>query len=122
MVRRLRTPSHPIVLFINMLRTFAAGRELRLLKRIRRKLAAERQFRAFHEGESQELPAFYRMQMRRRLGPYADLLSLADVTPVLADAVPVKSDRAFGPRSPGVAAGTDEPSPHRTSASVSAGT
>ncbi|HVG82452.1 MAG TPA: radical SAM protein [Methylomirabilota bacterium] len=122
MGRRVRTPSHPIVLFINMLRTFAAGRELRLLKRIRRKLASERQFRAFHEGESRELPVFYRMQLRRRLGPYAELLSLEDLMPVLTDAAPVNSDRAFGPRSPRRVASTDEPSPHRTNASVSAGT
>ncbi|HEX6102152.1 MAG TPA: hypothetical protein VF031_03805 [Alphaproteobacteria bacterium] len=82
---RLREPSHPAVRFINMLRSFAAGRELRILRRIRGKLASEPEFRAFHEGETQVLPAFYRRQFRRRLGPYADLLTEQDLTPVLTD-------------------------------------
>jgi hypothetical protein len=56
-------------------------------------LATERQFRAFHEGESVELPSFYRMQLRRRLGPYAELLSIEDVTPMLTDAAPARSSR-----------------------------
>jgi radical SAM superfamily enzyme YgiQ (UPF0313 family) len=82
---RLRGPSHPAVRFINTLRSFAAGRELKILRRIRDKLAFERDFRAFHEGETQALPGFYRAQFRRRLGGYADLLTEEDLTPVLTD-------------------------------------
>ena len=45
-------------------------------------LVRGRQFRAFHEGETAVLPQFYRQQLHDRLGRYADILSLDEITPV----------------------------------------
>jgi hypothetical protein len=45
-------------------------------------LVTDRQFRAFHEGETTVLPEFYRKELSDRLGRYADLLSLDEITPV----------------------------------------
>ena len=46
-------------------------------------MRTDRQFRAFHEGESPDLPEFYHRQYERLLGPYAPLLSREDRHPVL---------------------------------------
>lgn len=80
--RRLTTRSRPAIRFIHSLRTFAARTELAALRRIRGMLITDRQFRAFHEGETTTLPSFYRQELRDRLGPYADLLSLEEITPI----------------------------------------
>lgn len=55
------------------------------LRRIHAMLASEANFRAFHEGQSDELPEFYRRLMDRRLGRYAELLSREDLRPVLEE-------------------------------------
>jgi radical SAM superfamily enzyme YgiQ (UPF0313 family) len=52
-------------------------------RRIRDLLATDRQFRAFHERESDMLPAFYSDRYDRLLGKYAPLLSTDDRRPVL---------------------------------------
>jgi len=79
--RRLTTRSRPAIRFIHSLRTFAAHTELNALRRIRKMLVTDRQFRAFHEGETTELPPFYRQELRDRLGRYVELLSLDEITP-----------------------------------------
>jgi hypothetical protein len=53
------------------------------LRRVWRRLKADRELRAFHEGKRDTLPEFYRNEYRRKLGPYADLLTEADMTPCL---------------------------------------
>ena len=80
--RRLTTRSRPVIRFIHGLRTFAAHTELTALRRIRKMLVTDRQFRAFHEGETTVLPQFYRQELRSRLGRYADMLSLDEITPI----------------------------------------
>ena len=45
-------------------------------------LKTDRQFSAFHEGESETLPEFYHRQYELLLGPYATLLSREDRQPV----------------------------------------
>ena len=80
--RRLMARSRPAIRFIHSLRTFAARIELAALRRIRGMLVSDRQFRAFHEGETAVLPPFYRQELRDRLGRYADLLSLEEITPI----------------------------------------
>ena len=74
----------PIVLrLVHELRSIALRREMAEFKRLRNRLAIDRAFRAFHEGRSTDLPAYYRQLVRRRLGPYDDLLSEQDLRPVL---------------------------------------
>jgi hypothetical protein len=80
--RRVMARSRPAIRFIHGLRTFAAHTELVALRRIRKMLVTDRQFRAFHEGETTALPPFYRQELRDRLGRYADILSLDEITPV----------------------------------------
>jgi radical SAM superfamily enzyme YgiQ (UPF0313 family) len=82
--RRLRTGQRPAIRFIHSLRTYAARRELGDLRRIHAMLATDRQFRAFHQGETETLPEFYHWDLQRRLGPYARLLDRAERTPVFA--------------------------------------
>jgi hypothetical protein len=79
--RRLTARSRPVIRFIHGLRTFAAHTELAAFRRIRKMLVTDRQFRAFHEGETMVLPPFYWRELRNRLGRYADLLSLDEITP-----------------------------------------
>ena len=80
--RRITTQSRPVIRFIHGLRTFAARTELAALRRIRKMLVTDRQFHAFHEGETTVLPQFYRQELHDRLGRYADILSLDEITPV----------------------------------------
>ena len=82
LLKRLATPSHPAIRFIHSLRTFAARTELTALRRLRTMLVTDRQFRAFHEGETKILPEFYQHELRNRLGRHAELLSLSEITPV----------------------------------------
>jgi hypothetical protein len=65
------------------LRTFAFQGMLGKLKRTRDRLRDDAEFRLFHEGRTSRLPAYYRGLQARRLGRYAELISEADMVPVL---------------------------------------
>jgi radical SAM superfamily enzyme YgiQ (UPF0313 family) len=78
---RLLTRSRPGIRFIHTLRAVAARVELAAFRRMRKQLVADPHFRAFHDGRSERLPEYYRAELRRRLGRYAELLSDADVAP-----------------------------------------
>jgi radical SAM superfamily enzyme YgiQ (UPF0313 family) len=84
LARRLRTGQPLAVRFLHSLRTYAARKELRDLRRIRKMLANNMQFLAFHEGETETLPEFYHCELRRRLGPYASLLNRTEIKPIFA--------------------------------------
>ncbi len=95
LVRRLRTGQRPAIRFIHSLRTYAARQELKDLRRVRTMLANDAQFRAFHDGDTETLPEFYQWELRRRLGPYAQLLGRAERRPVFAPpAMPPVTARA----------------------------
>ena len=47
-------------------------------------MKTDKQFRAFHEHETEVLPEYYHHQFEYLLGPYAGLISREDRTPVLA--------------------------------------
>ena len=81
--RRLATRLPPAIRFVHTLRTCAVKREAREFRRIRAMLARDPGYRAFHEGRSRDLPAYYRKRLQQRLGPYAKLLSREDLRPVL---------------------------------------
>jgi radical SAM superfamily enzyme YgiQ (UPF0313 family) len=86
--RRVRAKSPFGVKLVDTLRTQSANRKLREYRRIRDLLAHDAGFRAFHEGRSDRLPSFFARSLRGRLGPYAELLSDADLRPILGGAPP----------------------------------
>lgn len=83
LLRRLMSRTPPAVRFVNAVRTFDTWFELLELRRIRAMLASDAQLRAFHEGRSRTLPAFYVSLFDRRLGRYAELLPPAARWPML---------------------------------------
>jgi hypothetical protein len=66
-------------------RTCAMRTLLAKLRHMRDQLRADRQLRAFHDGTSQTLPAYYRCLYTKQLGAYAELMSDADMSPDLAE-------------------------------------
>src|SRR3989454_696320 len=65
-------------------RTFAMRTLLAKLRHMRDQLGGDRQLRAFHEGTSHTLPAYYRYLYTKQLGAYAELISETDMYPDLA--------------------------------------
>ena len=88
LLRRVGTKAHPAVRFVHVLRTFATRAELADFRRIRAMLGSDAQFRAFHEGRSQELPAYYARLFEKRLGRYAELLPAQARCPILERPAP----------------------------------
>jgi radical SAM superfamily enzyme YgiQ (UPF0313 family) len=81
-IQRLRARlGHPGV--FNALRTLGIRSALKELRTIDGLLRTDRGFRAFHEGETRELPPFYQQRFREILGPYAELLYEESSIPVL---------------------------------------
>jgi hypothetical protein len=66
-----------------LLRTRSQQPVLGELRSILARLRTDRQFRAFHEGDTDVLPRFYAERFDRLLGPYAQLLSPAERRPML---------------------------------------
>jgi len=66
-------------------RTCAMRTLLAKLRHMRDQLRTDRQLRAFHDGTSQTLPAYYRYLYTKQLGAYAELMSEADMSPELAE-------------------------------------
>ena len=68
-------------------RTLRAKTSIGGFRKILKNLVDDRQFRAFHDRESEVLPDFYRKECYRLLGDYAPLMSEADLTPDLQPSV-----------------------------------
>ena len=68
---------------LNALRTFAMRQDLAALRLLRRMLATDPEFLAFHEGRTRSLPEFYHRRYEQKLGRYANLISRAERTPEL---------------------------------------
>jgi len=83
LVRRMMAKAPLVVLFSYLLRTVALRAELAEMRRIRRTLADDSHFRAFHEGRTTALPEFYHRRFEQRLGRYAELLPREERRPVL---------------------------------------
>ena len=81
-VKRLTAGTHWLVKFVHGVQALGMRHELGQLKRIRALLAESPVLRGFHEGRSDTLPEFYHHCFERMLGPYAELLSRRDRTPV----------------------------------------
>lgn len=82
--QRLRTTPNWSLRLLHAVRTRHAWEGIRKCQQILDMMNADHRFRAFHEGQSAELPEFYHREYERLLGPYASLLSRADRTPELA--------------------------------------
>ena len=79
---RLRANSGKIR-FAHVARVIGIRQMIGRLRVMMQLMKTDRQFRAFHEGESQVLPDYYYRQYDSLLGPYATLLSPDDRRPVL---------------------------------------
>ena len=81
LVRRFTKESTMGFSLLNALRTFAMRQELVGLRLLRKMLAKDPEFRAFHEGRSRSLPEFYHQHYEQKLGRYANLISRAERIP-----------------------------------------
>jgi hypothetical protein len=93
LIRRLRTESPRSVRFVHALRTASLRADTADFRRIRGMLVSDRGFRAFHEGRSEVLPAFYSALYEKRLGRFAELLPPALRRPVLEAPTPTSSPK-----------------------------
>ena len=57
--------------------------DLTVLRLLRKMLATDAEFRAFHEGRTRLLPEFYHRCYEQKLGRYADLMPRAERIPEL---------------------------------------
>ena len=87
LVRRLAHTPHPKLRFVHVVRTYLTRRDLARFRQFRQRLASDRQFMIFHEGGRVALPEFYHQLFEKKLGPYAELISRAERTPVLEEPV-----------------------------------
>lgn len=106
--RRVLARSRPSVRFIHALRTLATRWDIAEFRRLRRMMASDAGFMAFHEGRSDVLPEYYRWRLGARLGRYAELLSPRDLVPTFdapaAPARPAPAARRHAADRPGPAA------------------
>lgn len=100
LVRRVRSARHPVLRTLHVLRTLGMRAELAKLRRIRERLVRDPELLAFAEGRRDKLPEFYRENLRRRLGRYAELLSEADLRPELEAAAAAEPPRRARPVPP----------------------
>ena len=98
-IKRLTAGTHWLVKFIHGVQALGMRHELGQLKCIRATLAESSELRAFHDGRSDALPEFYHQRFERMLGPYAELLSRSDRTPLHGEpssaAAPASVAQAF---------------------------
>ena len=83
LLRRLRTARNPFVRLAHLVRTRMKRQRLRAFRRLRHILVTDRQFRAFHEGRTRDLPELYHREYERQLGPYAALVPRQERIPVV---------------------------------------
>lgn len=86
--RRIECTSNWRIKAFNRLRTWGEKENKKRYGELLTMLRSDSQFRAFHEGESQKLPEFYRNRFDELLGSYGELLSEAERTPCLEQLTP----------------------------------
>ncbi len=82
LAKRLRA-TRGLIRLASVTRTLSMREWVGDFQRILTLMKTDRNFLAFHEGQSRELPEFYHRQYERTLGPYAALLSREDRRPLL---------------------------------------
>jgi hypothetical protein len=80
---RLKSAPSPLTAGFNLAKTLGNRQMVGRFREIRDLLTTDRQFRAFHEHETDVLPEFYHRRYEQLLGPYAGLMSREDRKPVL---------------------------------------
>ena len=83
LLKRFKNTPSPITSVYNLVKTLGNQQMLGRLRTILNLLVSDKQFRAFHEHETDVLPEFYQHEYERFLGPYASLLSREERKPVL---------------------------------------
>jgi len=83
LLKRLRKAPAPVSSGYNLVKTLSNRQMIGRLRNILNLLNTDKQFRAFHEHETDVLPEFYHRQYERLLGPYATLMSRKERKPIL---------------------------------------
>jgi radical SAM superfamily enzyme YgiQ (UPF0313 family) len=86
--RRITSRTHPYIRFLNSVRTLADRADLKEFRTVRNLLATDKDFLAFHRGQSAVLPEFHQRRYEARMGDYAELIPRSERTPVLDALVP----------------------------------
>jgi radical SAM superfamily enzyme YgiQ (UPF0313 family) len=84
LINRLRSSPSPFPAGYNFVKTLGNRQMISRLSEILKLLNTDSQFRAFHAHETEVLPEFYHHQYEKLLGPYAQLMSRNERTPVLS--------------------------------------
>lgn len=82
--RRVQTTRGVPMKALQLLRTLSMRDGREKLRAVWWRLKNDGELRAFHEGRTERLPEYYLQLYRGRLGPYAELMTEADMTPELA--------------------------------------
>lgn len=82
---RWRMSRTALIAAANYISTLDLRSEVAELRATVHHLQRDAQMRAFHAGESDELPAFYAQAYRKRLGKYAELMPVEESAPILSN-------------------------------------
>jgi len=82
LVKRLKNSPAPLPAGYNLVKTLGNRQMIGRFRNILNLLNTNKQFRAFHENETNVLPEFYHYQYERLLGPYASLMSHEERKPI----------------------------------------
>ena len=83
LLKRLKEAPAPVSSGYNLAKTLSNRQMIGRLRDILNLLNTDKQFRAFHEHETDVLPEFYHRLYERSLGPYAALMSHEERKPIL---------------------------------------
>ena len=83
LAKRLKSSPAPLPAGYSLVKTLGNRQMIGRLRDILNLLNNDKQFRAFHEHETDVLPEFYHYQYERLLGPYASLMSREERKPIL---------------------------------------
>jgi radical SAM superfamily enzyme YgiQ (UPF0313 family) len=83
LLKRLKAAPVPVSSGYNLVKTLSNRQMIGRLRSILNLLNTDKQFRAFHEHETDVLPEFYHRLYERSLGPYATLMSREERKPIL---------------------------------------
>lgn len=86
LARRWRTARNAIIAVGTYVRTLTVRNEMSEVRDTIHHLQTDKQMRAFHDGETTALPAFYAHAYQKSLGKYAALMPVEESTPILSQA------------------------------------
>jgi hypothetical protein len=94
LARRMGARTAYYLRFLNSVRALSSRADARVFRAVRRRLAADPQLLAFHEGRSAALPEFHHQRFEARMGVYAELIPRAERAPVLDPILPALVGRS----------------------------